>query len=215
MTIIIPYYQGVQPELLSHSSFWAWWVAEMCLAREFLDNLISYCWRKCVSSCCWSWHCWLSPEASCAPHSATSPSRTLWQPLSSPVHLLYSSTTQKGKTTYIFLAVKLAQEISALKHSHYAVPPRGSLIILLRQSDGMVLLALPWPHAVAVSLVPSLNHTWSFLFVMSQCRELTCREITHFNKAKPFCPLSPWTRSSWVTAGSHKEDTVRAEVRKD
>lgn len=125
MTIIIPYYQGVQPELLSHSSFWAWWVAEMCLAREFLDNLISYCWRKCVSSCCWSWHCWLSPEASCAPHSATSPSRTLWQPLSSPVHLLYSSTTQKGKTTYIFLAVKLAQEISALNTFSLHSPTQG------------------------------------------------------------------------------------------
>lgn len=170
----------------------------MCLARGFLDNLISYRWRKRVSSCCWSWHCWLTPEAGCVPHSAPLPSRTLWQPLSSPVHLLYSSTTQKGKAMYIFLAVKLVQEISALNTVSLHSPVQGQFDDAAKADwwDGSVTpaLATRWGH---FSPAFSASHIWSFPFVVSQFRELTCQEITPFPKAKLFCPHSPWNRWPW------------------
>lgn len=147
----------------------------MCLAQGVLDNLISH-WWKCVSSCCWSWYCRLLPEAGCALHPATLPSWTLWQPLSPPVRLLCYSTTQKGKTTHI--CSETCSE--ALNTSHYAIPPRDGWIIFLNQSDGMVLLALPWPQVVAISLVVPLHHRWPFPFVISKFRELTCQERTLF-----------------------------------
>lgn len=101
MVVIVLYYQGSSLSSWATEAFelFAWRVAGMCLAQGVLDNLISYWWR-CVSSCCWSWYCWLPPEAICAPYPTTLP-RTLWQPLSLPVHLLCSSTTQKGKTIHI------------------------------------------------------------------------------------------------------------------
>lgn len=85
----------------------------------------------------------------------------IWQhcpagPCDCHYHLLYvscTSTTQKGKTARIFLAVS---EISVLNTFLLC---SSTQTITLRQSDGVVLLPLPWLQAVAISLVPSLHQT--------------------------------------------------------
>lgn len=72
-------------------------------------------------------------------------------------HLLYISYALPLHKR-VRLSTSAVKLVSTLTHSHYAIPPRGGWIILLIQSDGMVLLALPWPQAVAISLVLPLHH---------------------------------------------------------